>query len=149
MSHSPLAHAMSDSVASSRPNAEPVPTTLSVPALHTQLPIVRMLTEVVAMHSGCTLDQVSDLKLAVDQVCTLLIDAADPHSGVSCSYRVVGDDLHVSVTATTVAHWRPASDSLEWRILELLTDTVTAGEEPAESGGGTVSTVEFTLAKPA
>ena len=59
------------------------PTTLSVPALMGELPVIRMLTEVVAMHGGCTLDQVSDLKLAVDQICTLLIEVAGPRPTVS------------------------------------------------------------------
>ncbi len=126
-----------------------IPTTLSVPALHAQLPVIRMLTEVVAMHSGCTLDQVSDLKLAVDQICTLLIDAAAPASEITCRFDGAGEVFRIEVTATTIAPWRPAPDSLEWRIVELLADTLSASEEPAPTGETAESRVELSIGMPA
>lgn len=126
-----------------------IPTTLSVPAVHVQLPVVRMLTEVVAMHSGCTLDQVSDLKLAVDQICTLLIDAAAPDSAITCRFHCGRNVFRVEVTATTTEPWRPAPDSLEWRIVELLADTLSASEEPMPNGQAATSTVELSIGMPA
>lgn len=126
-----------------------IPTTLAVPALHAQLPVIRMLTEVVAMHSGCTLDQVSDLKLAVDQICTLLIDAAAPASEITCRFDGAREVFRIEVTATTIAPWRPAPDSLEWRIVELLADTLSASEEPAPTGETAESRVELSIGMPA
>ncbi len=55
--------------------------TVTVAARHDQLTILRMLTELVAMRNNCTLDQAADLKLAVDQICTLLISSAAPDTG--------------------------------------------------------------------
>ncbi|WP_240794846.1 ATP-binding protein [Rhodococcus zopfii] len=131
------------------PGGGGIPTTLSVPALHAQLPVIRMLTEVVAMHGGCTLDQVSDLKLAVDQVCTLLIEAAAPATEITCRFHKDHDVFRIEVTATTIERWRPAPDSLEWRILELLADTLSANEEPEPTGKAARSTVELSIGMPA
>ncbi|WP_420749726.1 anti-sigma factor [Rhodococcus sp. O3] len=136
----------------SAPEPEPggaaIPTTLSVPALHAQLPVIRMLTEVVAMHSGCTLDQVSDLKLAVDQICTLLIDAAAPATEITCRFHGGREVFDIEVTATTVRSWRPEPDSLDWRIVELLADTVSASETPAPNGETAESTVKLSIGMP-
>lgn len=125
------------------------PTTLSVPALMGELPVIRMLTEVVAMHGGCTLDQVSDLKLAVDQICTLLIEVAVPATEITCRFHTGSDVLRVEVTATTTGPWGPAPDSLEWRILEVLADTIAASEVVAPNGQTTEARVELSIGMPA
>ncbi|EME23106.1 anti sigma factor [Rhodococcus triatomae BKS 15-14] len=127
---------------------KPVPVTLSVPAQHSQLPVIRLLTEMVAMQAGCTLDQSADLKLAVDQVCTLLIDAAAPDTEIACRYQAVDDEFRVALEAHTITQWRPAPGSLERRILESLTDTLAIRDEPAGSEQSSRSTVLLSIGKP-
>lgn len=126
-----MTQATPQSDASKAVGSEPLPVTLSVPAQHSQLPVIRLLTEMVAMQAGCTLDQTADVKLAVDQVCTLLIDAAAPATEIVCRYQAVGDDFRITLTAETITQWRPTPGSLERRILESLTDMLTIRDESA------------------
>jgi len=121
--------------------------TVSVGARHDQLPILRMLTEVVAMRNNCTLDQSADLKLAVDQICTLLISSAAPDAEVTCRYGTVDDTFRIVLTARTVAEWYPEPGSLEWRILSALADSIAIDQEPDTSGHATTSTVTICTRK--
>ncbi|MFC9515146.1 anti-sigma factor [Nocardiaceae bacterium NPDC056970] len=121
--------------------------TVSVAARHDQLPILRMLTEVVAMRNNCTLDQSADLKLAVDQICTLLISSAAPDTEVTCRYTTVDDTFRIVLTAFTVAEWYPERGSLEWRILSALADSIAIDQQPDASGHTTESTVTICTRK--
>ncbi len=128
--------------------SDPLPVVLTVPAAHSQLSVIRLLSEMVAMNSGCTLDQATDLKLAVDQLCTLMIDAAQPGSTITCRYEQQGPLFRVTVAATTHAPWRPAADSLEWRILESLADELTLDDGAVEAAAVTESTAVLCMTKP-
>ncbi|PTR28753.1 serine/threonine-protein kinase RsbW [Rhodococcus sp. OK519] len=123
------------------------PVTLTVAAQHDQLPLVRMLTEVVAMRNNCTLDQAADLKLAVDQISTLLISAAAERTELGCRFRAAGDTFSVVLTATTVGDWQPEHGSLEWRILSALADSIEISQQPDDSGRAHESTVTLCTRK--
>jgi serine/threonine-protein kinase RsbW len=123
--------------------------TLSLPARHEQLPILRLLTEAVAMRNNCTLDQAADLKLAVDQIGTLLMSAAAENSALTCRYEQVDDTLQTSLSAVTVSSWEPERGSIEWRMLSALADSVSISQHPTESGRANESTVTVCTRKPA
>ncbi|MDG3013833.1 anti-sigma factor [Speluncibacter jeojiensis] len=121
---------------------------LSIPAQHEQLPIIRLLTEAVAMRNDCTLDQAADLKLAVDQICTLLIAAAAPGAGLVCHYTADEHTFEAAITATTAADWRPEDGSLEWRILRALAGTLSVSQHPTDSQLANETTVVVRTRKP-
>lgn len=115
--------------------------TLSLPARHEQLPILRLMTEAVAMRNNCTLDQAADLKLAVDQIGTLLMSAAAPSTFLTCDFQPDGDSLRTRLTAVTASNWEPEPGSLEWRMLSALADSVSISQHPTDSGQANESTV--------
>lgn len=115
--------------------------TLTLPARHDQLPILRLLTESVAMRNGCTLEQSSDLKLAVDQIVTLLISVTTERSHLRCEFLPVGDELQTRLTAITTANWEPEVGSLEWRMLAALADSIDITQQPTDIGNANESTV--------
>lgn len=121
--------------------------TLTLAARHDQLPVLRMLTEVVAMRNNCTLDQATDLKLAIDQISTLLISAAAPATEITCRYLVSDDTFRIVLTAVTETDWQPENGSLEWRILSALADSIDISEQPAGAVGATESTVTLSTRK--
>lgn len=123
------------------------PVTLTVAAQHDQLPLLRMLTEVVAMRNNCTLDQAADLKLAVDQISTLLISAAAPHTELGCRFAAVGDTFSIILTAITSGDWQPERGSLEWRILSALADSIEISQQADDSGRAKESTVTLCTRK--
>ena len=64
-------------------------------------------------------------------------------------FHTGGGVLRVEVTATTTGPWGPAPDSLEWRILEVLADTIAASEVLAPDGQTTEARVELSIGMPA
>ncbi|QCQ89870.1 anti-sigma factor [Rhodococcus sp. SGAir0479] len=131
---------------SPRPADHAPPVTLTVAARHDQLSVVRMLTELVAMRNNCTLDQSADLKLAVDQISTLMISAAADDTELSCRYLMLDETFQVVLEAITVADWHPEEGSLEWRILSALADSISVTQQPDDTGR-TASTATICMRK--
>ncbi len=120
------------------------PVEIGVAATVSQLPIVRGLAETLVLLSDFTLDEVADIRLAVDEACSTLIAIATPGSTLRCRFTVGDDDLLVHVTGIAATEGLPDQRSFGWHVLRTLTDEVTTTQEPfdqAASGHPTI--VEF------
>ena len=113
------------------------PVEIRVAALLTQLPIVRGLAETLVLLSDFTLDEVADVRLAVDEVCSTLIAIAAPNSLLSCEFLVGDTELRVRVDGVAGAQGMPDQRSFGWHVLRTLSDEVTAeqGDFDASVGG--------------
>ena len=108
---------------------------LRVPTTPTQLPAVRAMAGDLAMRMDYDLDSVEDLRLAVDEACATLVDAADPTSVLQCRFLVRPERIRVhaevqSAKPDTVL----STDTFGWRVLQTLADEVEVLHEPAASG---------------
>ncbi|WP_040791053.1 ATP-binding protein [Nocardia paucivorans] len=120
------------------------PVEIRVAASVTQLPIVRGLAETLVLLSDFTLDEVADIRLAVDEVCSTLIAIAAPDTSLNCRFTVGDLDLLVRVSGVAATEGLPDERSFGWHVLRTLTDEVRAHQEaydPQVSGFPT--TVEF------
>ncbi|MDF0532102.1 ATP-binding protein [Tsukamurella sp. 8F] len=120
------------------------PIDLCLPAEVVLLPVLRVVPETVALLADFDIDRVSDLTLAVDQVCTELIH--DAVEGGTLNVRVLPRPAALVITASaeTRTDGAPDRNGFGWRVLETLTDQL----EVTHSGlpGGHVrSEVVFTL----
>ncbi|MFC6012399.1 anti-sigma factor [Nocardia lasii] len=113
------------------------PVEIRVAALLTQLPIVRGLAETLVLLSDFTLDEVADVRLAVDEVCSTLIAIAAPNSLLGCEFLVGDTELRVRVDGVAGAQGMPDQRSFGWHVLRTLSDEVTAeqGDFDAAVGG--------------
>ncbi|WP_019927003.1 anti-sigma factor [Nocardia sp. BMG111209] len=120
------------------------PVEIGVAATVSQLPIVRGLAETLVLLSDFTLDEVADIRLAVDEACSTLIAVAAPDTSLQCRFTVGDKDLLVRVAGVAGAAGLPDQRSFGWHVLRTLTDEVTATQDPYDPAvSGYPTTVEF------
>lgn len=120
------------------------PVEIRVAASVTQLPIVRGLAETLVLLSDFTLDEVADIRLAVDEVCSTLLAVAAPETSLHCRFTIGETELLVSVSGVAETEGLPDQRSFGWHVLRTLTDAVEATQGPYDSAvAGYPSTVEF------
>ncbi|HEV2887572.1 MAG TPA: ATP-binding protein [Jatrophihabitans sp.] len=105
---------------------------LTVPPDPAYLSVLRTLVASLAASRDFTLDEIDDLRLAVDEAGALLLPHADAGSQLSAVFDGSASTLRVTV-AVTVPAGQPAQldrSSFAWLVLNALTDSV----ELAESG---------------
>ncbi|HEY9310960.1 MAG TPA: ATP-binding protein [Williamsia sp.] len=115
------------------------PVSIRVRAERSQVPMVRAIAETLAVLADFSLDEVADIKLAVDEAATSIIVCAAPEADL-----VVGFSTDVREFRAVVQSWVPVSKSLSqtgfgWHVLQTLTDTVTVQEGAVENGGRVVA----------
>ena len=108
---------------------------LRVAARLENLAVLRTLVGAVGTLSDLDLDAVADLRLAVDEACTLLIRSAAPHASLVVvvdpqTHRVVVD---VSAECDTGDVVSPGS--LSWHVLSSLADDVQTFHDGVAPGG--------------
>jgi serine/threonine-protein kinase RsbW len=113
------------------PEAEAETVVIQVPADPDYLAIIRSATAHVATKLGCTLSEVSDLRLAVDEACSLLLrhTVQDGRSGggagdLECRFVVDGAVLRVVLGRQARSIAEPQNDEFGWTILSALVDDI-------------------------
>lgn len=124
-------------------------TTASVIAI----PTIRTVAADLAARADFDLDSIDDLRMAVDDVCAMLVRIATLNATLSCSFTVRAEriELAAEVDADDSAGPLPTR-SFGWRVLESLADEVSACYLPGAHGSGAHGQdrrVRITLAKDA
>jgi serine/threonine-protein kinase RsbW len=130
----------SDSSATTDQGADVV--LLAVPASGAWLGVLRTATASLASRLQFTLDEIEDLRIAVDEACAILLALASLDGVLSCRFTVTSDALTVdaSVPVDNPSSVRlPSGESFAWQVLSALADDVAA---KAENGA-----VSITLTK--
>lgn len=110
-----------------------------------QVPLVRSFAADIAMRLDFDLDAIEDLRMAVDEACSLLVRAAAPDSRLHCAFEPSPGALRVRVAVAATEPSPPSADPLAWQILTALADELAERIEP-EADAHRV-TVDF-LARP-
>ena len=79
-----------------------------------------------AARADLPIDQLEDLRLAVDEAVTQIVSAAPRDADVDCTFRIDGDRVHVQITSSTTATSVPSTTSFSWTVLSALVDSVEA-----------------------
>jgi serine/threonine-protein kinase RsbW len=110
--------------------------TVRLPADGAYLSVLRTATAGLAARLDFTLDEIEDLRIAVDEACAMLLNQAVPGGGLECRFRLGQDTMTISVSVRSAAPTAPASDSFAWTVLCAL-----AGSVNAEVGPGQLLTI--------
>jgi serine/threonine-protein kinase RsbW len=103
---------------------------LSVPADGGYLGVLRTATATLAARLQFALDEIEDLRIAVDEACAMLLVVATPGAELECRFSVTDDALLVEVEVPTVRGARlPAESSFAWKVLTALTSSASAEVE--------------------
>jgi len=105
-------------------SSEPAEVTLTVPAQSRYLSVVRTAAAGLAARLDFTLDDIEDLRIAVDEACALLLKQARSDTDVRCEFRVVDHELGVRASATCDSPYIPSRDGFSWTVLSALTSSV-------------------------
>jgi serine/threonine-protein kinase RsbW len=104
---------------------------LVVPADGSYLAVLRTATAGLAARLQFTLDEIEDLRIAVDEACAMLLAVAAPSTDLTCEFEVTPAALSIEVgvpvqgTATL-----PGIQSFSWQVLTALAGEVTADTSP-------------------
>ncbi|RIV35933.1 ATP-binding protein [Micromonospora radicis] len=100
---------------------------LTVPADGGYLGVLRTATAGLAARLQFALDEIEDLRIAVDEACAMLLAIAPRGAELDCRFAVTEDALTVEVTVPTVPGARlPAESSFAWKVLTALTTSAAA-----------------------
>jgi serine/threonine-protein kinase RsbW len=107
---------------------------LRLPASGAYLSVLRSTTAGLAARLDFTLEEIEDLRIAVDEACALLLPSAVAGAQLDCEFALSSDEIRVSVTLETSDGVEPARDSFAWTVLSAL-----AGEVSSRVSGSAVS----------
>ncbi len=110
--------------------------TVRLPAEGAYLSVLRTATAGLAARLDFTLDEIEDLRIAVDEACAMLLSQAVPGASLECEFTLGHDVMTIAVSATCLAPQQPATDTFAWTVL-----TALAGSVDAHVGPGDVLTI--------
>ncbi|HEX4016362.1 MAG TPA: anti-sigma regulatory factor [Frankiaceae bacterium] len=113
---------------------------LRLPAIGAYLSVLRTATAGLAARLDFTLEEIEDLRIAVDEACALLLPSSVPGADLDCVFELAAGELRITVSALTLDGAEPARDSFAWTVLSAL-----AGE--VDSSVDADSRVSITLVK--
>jgi len=97
-----------------------------LPADSAYLSVLRTATAGLAARLDFTLDEIEDLRIAVDEACAMLLPQAVPGGDLSCSFRLTENALVLSVSVPTTDGRLPSRDTFAWTVLNALAGEVEA-----------------------
>ncbi|RZL77408.1 MAG: ATP-binding protein [Rhodococcus sp. (in: high G+C Gram-positive bacteria)] len=97
------------------------PLQLRGPADLDRLPVVRAITRTLAVLGDFTPDEIADITLATDEICTQLIASALTGSDLRCTFTAAEHGLPITIRALLGRPGVPAREGIEWHVLDTLT----------------------------
>lgn len=88
--------------------------------------LARTVGAAMAARADLPLDQLEDVRLAVDEAVTEAIASARPGSDVTCTFAQEDDRLAVAVAVPAGSDAPPSTTSFGWTVLSALVDSATA-----------------------
>jgi serine/threonine-protein kinase RsbW len=110
--------------------------TVRLPAEGAYLSVLRTATAGLAARLDFTLDEIEDLRIAVDEACAMLLNQAVPGANLECAFTLGRDVMTIAVSVPCLAPEPPATDTFAWTVL-----TALAGSVDAYVGPGDVLTI--------
>jgi serine/threonine-protein kinase RsbW len=106
--------------------------TLRLPAAGAYLSVLRTATASLASRLDFTIDDIEDLRIAVDEACAMLLSQAVPGADLECSFELTRDTIAVSVTVLTLSGQQPSRDTFAWTVLTALAGEVDSSVDADE-----------------
>ena len=98
--------------------------TLKLPAAGAYLSVLRTATASLASRLDFTIDDIEDLRIAVDEACAMLLAQAVPGADLECTFELTSDAIAVSVAVLTLDAQQPSRDTFAWTVLTALAGEV-------------------------
>jgi len=100
--------------------------TVRVPAQSVYVAVLRTAIAGVAARADFSVDDIEDLRIAVDEACSLLLASASPGAALSCQLAGRPDSVVAAVSTTVTDPTPPDTSSFGWLVLSALAGAVEA-----------------------
>jgi serine/threonine-protein kinase RsbW len=100
--------------------------TVRIPASGAYLSVLRTATAGLAARLDFTLDDIEDLRIAVDEACAMLLVSALAGTDLTCEFELEGDGMRISVSVLSRDGGLPRRDTFAWTVLTALAGGVDA-----------------------
>jgi serine/threonine-protein kinase RsbW len=97
-----------------------------IPANGAYLAVLRTATAGLAARLDFTLEEIEDLRMAVDEACALLLSGAVGGTDLACAFELDPDGLRIAVTVASRDGVLPRRDTFAWTVLTALAGGVDA-----------------------
>ena len=95
-----------------------------MPAEGAYLSVLRTATAGLAARLDFTLDEIEDLRIAVDEACAMLLVQAIPGTNLECAFDLGAEEMTISVSVVAAQPRMPARDTFSWTVLSALAGSV-------------------------
>ena len=95
-----------------------------MPAEGAYLSVLRTATAGLAARLDFTLDEIEDLRIAVDEACAMLLPQAIPGTNLECAFDLGAEAMTITVSVVAAQPRIPARDTFAWTVLSALAGTV-------------------------
>ena len=100
---------------------------LTLPASSAYLSVLRTATAGLAARLQFTLDEIEDLRIAVDEACAmLLVGGESVETELNCRFVLATDQITVTVSVPASSPVLPSRDTFAWQVLAALAGSVEA-----------------------
>ena len=107
---------------------------LSIPASSAWVVLVRTAATACCARLDFDVDRLEDVRLAVDEVATMLIERALPGTDVRCELVPYDDGrLDIAIRAETDSGALPSTETFAWAVLTALVDDVTTTVDASQT----------------
>ena len=117
--------------------------TIRMPADGAYLSVLRTATAGLAARLDFTLDDIEDMRIAVDEACAMLLSQAVPGTSLECTFALSPENMTVTVGVHSLNPRPPSADTFAWTVLSAL-----AGSVEAQAGPGDRLTVVMRKTRP-
>jgi serine/threonine-protein kinase RsbW len=106
---------------------------ICLPAEGAYLSVLRTATAGLAARLDFNLDEIEDLRIAVDEACAMLLPQAIPGTNLECAFDLGTEEMAITVSVTAADPVIPAEDTFSWTVLSALAGTVDSQLGPDET----------------
>lgn len=103
-----------------------------MPAESAYLSVLRTATAGLAARLDFTLDEIEDLRIAVDEACAMLLAQAIPGTSLECGFDLGTDQVTITVSVVAAEPRIPAKDTFAWTVLSALAGVVDSRLDPQD-----------------
>jgi serine/threonine-protein kinase RsbW len=100
---------------------------IRLPADSAYLSVLRTATAGLAARLNFTLDEIEDLRIAVDEACAMLLPHSITGTPLCCRFMLTAETLEVTVTVATTDGELPQRATFSWTVLTALAGDVDTG----------------------
>jgi len=97
---------------------------INVPADGAYLSVLRTAAAGLAARLNFTLDDIEDLRIAVDEACSILLAQAIPDSRLTCEFHMTTDSVTVRAGVRALSPRIPSREGFAWAVLSALASRV-------------------------